>query len=261
MLGAARVSPTRILIVADEAALSSSLAYSLEGAGYEVKVVTSGGEALRVVANFLPHLILLDIMLPDVSGFEVCRRIRTSDLPAQPAVIILTAKTQETDRVAGFEVGADDFVAKPFSVRELMLRIQVRLGDRRVVVEYPAAVAKSADRGQRLTVGPLEIDQSGHRVFLGGQEIGLSAKEMRLLAYLASSPGKMRTRRELLAEVWGYNPETPTRTLDTHIKRLRDKFGALSGMIQTVHGVGYRLAQPTRRNRSVTSQKTALRRR
>jgi two-component system phosphate regulon response regulator PhoB len=205
---------------------------------------------------------LLDISLPDCSGFEVCRRIRASAVARQPAVVILTAKTGESDRVAGFEVGADDFVTKPFSLRELMLRIEVRLRARQgaeLAVSDEALVPEETD--ERLTLGLLEIDRAGHRVLLSGEEISFSAQEMRLLAYMAGSPGKMHTRRELLTEVWGYRPDVSSRTLDTHVKRIRDKFGSMAWMVQTVHGVGYRLAKSQQRVRRRESAGSVARRR
>ena len=250
MFGISSQAPVRILVVQDEPGLSSSLSYILEASGYKVQVVGKGEEALRILPELHPDLVLLDIILPDVSGFEVCRQIRASAVTPQPAVVILTAETGESDRVAGFEVGADDFVTKPFSLRELMLRIEVRLRGRQRPEQTAVREPPGQDGpGERLTLGPLEIDRTGHRVFLAGKEISFSAQEMRLLSYLASSPGKMCTRKELLTEVWGYQPEVSSRTLDTHVKRLRDKFGSMAWMIQTVHGVGYRLAEPEQRGR------------
>lgn len=240
---------TRILVVEDETDLSTSLAYSLRASGYEVEAADCGEAALNGVTRFHPELVLLDIMLPDMSGFEVCRRIRAGHTD-QPAVLMLTAKTQELDRVAGFEVGADDYVTKPFSIRELMLRIEARLKARRPARqdahEGVAADPKGqiAEPNERVTLGPLVIDKAEHRVFVADQEVHVSALEMRLLLYLMRTPGKMRTRKELLTEVWGYHPEVSSRTLDTHIKRIRDKFGEAGEVIQTVRGVGYRLAAP-----------------
>jgi len=262
MLGISSQAPVRILVVQDEPGLSSSLSYILEAGGYKVQIVGSGEEALRIFPELRPDLVLLDIILPDLSGLEVCRQIRASTVTPQPAVVILTAQTGESDRVAGFEVGADDFVTKPFSLRELMLRIQIRLQARRT--GEPTGVGEplaQEEPNERLTLGSLEIDQVGHRVFLSGKEIGFSAQEMRLLSYLASSPGKMCTRKELLTEVWGYQPEVSSRTLDTHVKRLRDKFGPMAWMIQTVHGVGYRLAEPQQRIRRHDSSGSVVRRR
>ena len=262
MLGITSQAHARILVVQDEPSLGSSLSYILEAAGYQVQVVGSGEEALRIFPDMCPDLVLLDTALPDFSGFEVCRRIRASAVVPQPAVVILTAQTGESERVAGFEVGADDFVSKPFSLRELMLRIEIRLRARHTA-ELPA-IAESPGPEQadeRLVLGPLEIDQAGHRVFLSGEEINFSVQEMRLLAYMASSPGKMHARRELLTEVWGYRPDVSSRTLDTHIKRIRDKFGSMAWMIQTVHGVGYRLAKSQQRVRRREAAGNVARRR
>jgi two-component system, OmpR family, phosphate regulon response regulator PhoB len=241
MLALAQNAPF-VLVVENESGAGSSLLYSLEAAGYHGQVVDQGQEALRIVEQMHPDLVLLDLALPDISGFEICRRIRMTAAP-QPVVIILTAKNQETDRVAGFEVGADDFVTKPFSVRELMLRIQVRLHARRAPDEPSSPPTRPEDQG-RITIGPLEIDSVGHHVHLRGVELTVSAQEMRLLTFLAGTPGKMHARRELLSEVWGYRPDATSRTLDTHVKRLRDKLGNDACMIQTVHGVGYRLIPP-----------------
>jgi len=238
----------RILVVEDETDLSTSLSYSLRATGYKVEAVERGELALEALTSFHPDLVLLDIMLPDMSGFEVCRRIRSTATGAQPAVVMLTARTQELDRVAGFEVGADDYVTKPFSIRELVLRIDARLKARSRIADA-ALVSKETAKpaeDERIAVGPLEIDRTEHRVFVSGEEVHVSALEMRLLLYLARPCGKMRTRRELLTEVWGYHPEVSSRTLDTHIKRIRDKFGEAGEVIQTVRGVGYRLEAPNK---------------
>jgi len=240
MVESSRRPLPRILVVEDEVDISTSLSYSLKAIGYEVQVAERGEVALEKVASFRPDLVLLDVMLPDISGFDVCRRIRANTGGVQPAVIMVTAKSQELSRVAGFEVGADDYVTKPFSIRELVLRIDARLKARRPAVEAVPA-AQSADL-ERVKVGPLEIDRAEHRVFVAGEEIRVSPLEMRLLLFLVRTPGKMRSRKELLTEVWGYHPEVSSRTLDTHVKRIRDKFGASGDLIQTVRGVGYRLA-------------------
>jgi two-component system, OmpR family, phosphate regulon response regulator PhoB len=263
MLGVARKAPLRVLLVEDDTSLCTSLSYSLEASGYEVRIAGSGEDAIASVSAWPPDLVLLDIMLPGISGFEVCRQIRGRKDIRQPAIIIVTAKTQETDRVACFEVGADDFVAKPFSLSELLLRIQARLHSH-PTSEYPAIAAPSPAPPQpklRIAVGPLEIDQASHRVFLAKQELNLSVQEMRLLTYLASESGKMRTRRDLLTMVWGYHPDATSRTLDTHIKRLRDKFGPLASMLQTVHGVGYRLTEPSEREPNAGTSGKGQRRR
>ncbi len=236
----------RVLVVEDEGDISNALAYSLRANGYEVHVADCGGLALDALDSFRPDLVLLDVMLPDMSGIEICRRLRKSPGPNQPAVIILSARAQEVDRVVGFEVGADDYVVKPFSLRELMLRVEARLRTRKAVIgtasaESAAGAAKSAET---TSLRNLRVDESSHRAFVDGKEIHVSALEMRLLLYLLRSPGRMRTRRELLTEVWGYHPEVASRTVDTHIKRLRDKLDTASDLLQTVRGVGFRLADP-----------------
>jgi two-component system phosphate regulon response regulator PhoB len=236
----------RILIVEDEVDLSSSMAYALRAHGYEAQIADRGESAMRALDDFHPDLVLLDLMLPDMSGLEVCRRLRSSSRADQPAVIIVSARAQEIDRVVGFEIGADDYVVKPFSVRELILRIEARLKSRRARSESPAtgAVPAIAETEKSLALGILKVDESGHRVFVANDEVHVSALEMRVLAYLFHSPGRMRTRRELLTEVWGYHPEVSSRTVDTHIKRIRDKLGVAAGYLQTVRGVGFRLADP-----------------
>jgi two-component system phosphate regulon response regulator PhoB len=211
-----------------------------------VKVAGTGSEGLRLAFDFSADLVLLDLMLPDMPGFDVCRQIRLRAVERQPAIVILTARTNEADRVTGFELGADDYVVKPFSVRELILRLEVRLKARRVSARPARSSSQSlalqyALPSQRIVIGALEIDPASHRLFLSGHEIRMSAQEMRLLLYLADPPGRMRTRRELLTDVWGYSPEVSSRTLDTHIKRIRDKFGDAADLLQTQRGIGYRL--------------------
>lgn len=239
----------RALVVEEDPSLSASLCYSLEAVGYQVRAARSGQEACDLVGKYRPDLVLLEIALPDVSGLEVCRQIRARSDACHAAIVFVTENTQEADRVAAFEAGADDFVAKPYSTNELMLRLQARLPARRPSPAESASpmVPPRNPSDRRIALGPLDIDQASHRVFLGGHELNLSVLEMRLLNYLASEPGKMRSRRDLLTAVWGYHPDATSRTLDTHIKRLRDKFGELAAMIQTIHGVGYRIALPAGR--------------
>lgn len=254
VLGIASQASRRILLVDGDPAFSDSIRFSLEAAGYQVRPAGTGKEALRLFTEFRPHLILIDAALPDIPGFEVCRKIRGSLRFSQPAIIIAAADAREGDRVAGFEVGADDFVAKPFSLGELMLRIHARLQGRstgETTTMTPHGEEDGTDGAvQPIILGPLEIDQASHRVFLHDKEINLSVQEMRLLIYLAKEPSKMHTRQDLLTTVWGYHPQATSRTLDTHVKRLRDKFGSLATMIQTVHGVGYRLTLPLEGTRS-----------
>ena len=230
----------KILVIEDSRATSDFIKRGLDEEGFAVDTAFTGEEGLELARTFDYDLVLLDVMLPDISGFDVCRRIRANTGGVQPAVIMVTAKSQELSRVAGFEVGADDYVTKPFSIRELVLRIDARLKARRPAAEAVPA-AQSADL-ERVKVGSLEIDRAEHRVFVAGEEIRVSPLEMRLLLFLVRTPGKMRSRKELLTEVWGYHPEVSSRTLDTHVKRIRDKFGASGDLIQTVRGVGYRLA-------------------
>ncbi len=237
---------SRVLIVEDEADLSSSMAYAVRAHGYEAEIADRGESAMLALDEFHPDLVLLDLMLPDMSGLEVCRRLRGTTSADQPAVIIVSARAQEIDRVVGFEIGADDYVVKPFSVRELMLRVEARLKARQTRVEAQVAgtVPTAAEAEKPLALGILKIDESAHRLFVEDKEVHVSALEMRVLVYLFRSPGRMRTRRELLTAVWGYHPEVSSRTVDTHIKRIRDKLGNAADLLQTVRGVGFRLADP-----------------
>jgi two-component system phosphate regulon response regulator PhoB len=263
MLGSLSQTAARILLVEDDPSRDGSLCFGLEAAGHRVGVASTGAEALRLFSEFGPDLVLLDIVLPDISGLDICRMIRATPYRAQPAIIVVTAKAQEVDRIAAFEAGADDFVAKPFSFGELMLRIHARLQGRSQVEAAPAPKEPEPveETDQRIILGALEIDRASHRVFLANSEVRLSVQEMRLLNYLADEPGVMRSRRDLLTAVWGYHPEASSRTLDTHIKRLRDKFGSYASMIQTVHGVGYRLTTAMHRTRVADTPKPAHRRR
>lgn len=235
--------PRNILVVEDEPSDSVSLRYSLEAAGYSVRLAKTIADALRLFGATPPDLVLLDPVLPDGSGLELCRRIRKMSQPQRTVIVVLSARAEEEDRVAAFELGADDFVTKPFSTSELLLRIQARLGDGDHTAIPPAVASPDPGFALRpLVAGPLRIDRDSHRVFLAQRELTLSVQEVRLLTFLASQPDRMRSRRELLTAVWGYHPDATSRTLDTHIKRLRDKFGSWASMIQTVHGVGYRFA-------------------
>ncbi len=236
----------RVLLVEDEEDLVKSLSYSLEAAGYQVQSALDGTTALQLAAAQPPDIVLLDLMLPDISGLEVCRRIRAGGQIPQPIVIMVTARGEEVDRVVGFEVGTDDYLVKPFSVRELLLRMEARQRAQPVPDEHGAAPAAGVAPGKgRIAIGDLEVDPDSHQVFVNGNEIHVSALEMRLLLHLLAVPGKVRYRRELLTEVWGYHPEVSSRTLDTHVKRLRQKLADAGAYIHTVRGVGYRIvAQP-----------------
>ena len=240
-----RMAERRVLVIEDEPDIRDLLSYNLQAGGFQVKTADTGTRGLALFETFAPDVILLDLMLPDVPGTEVCRRIRARTSGAQPAIIVLTAKGEEIDRVVGFEVGADDYVVKPFSVRELLLRVNAVLrgrGGAGVATGIPAAPPSGEANRKKYTVGPLRVDVDGHYVFVKQSEIHVSAIEMRLLVYLISHRGRVRSREDLLEDVWGYKPGVSTRTVDTHVKRLRDKLGTAGGLIETVRGTGYRLA-------------------
>lgn len=223
---------SRILVVEDEPDLAELVALNLRGAGHEVTVSLDGNTALAEIQRSQPDLVVLDVMLPDISGTEVCRRLRRSPQTVRLPVIMLTARSDEVDRVVGFEVGADDYVPKPFSPRELVLRVEAIL--RRT------SAAFESEGPQAIALGDLVIDVPAHRVEVDGQEVLLTALEFRLLHDLASRAGRVQSRDALLERVWGYSPNVETRTVDTHVKRLREKLGAGAKHIETVRGVGYR---------------------
>jgi len=223
---------SRILVVEDEADLAELVAFNLKQAGHVVATAGTGATALAEIRRQRPDLVVLDVMLPDITGLEVCRRLRRDDSTSRLPVLMLTAKGEEVDRVVGFEVGADDYVTKPFSPRELLLRIEAIL--RRMG-------GQDTEGPQAITVGELVIDVPGHRVLVDDEEVSLTALEFRLLLDLAKRRGRVQSRNALLERVWGYAPGIETRTVDTHVKRLREKLGGVSSYIETVRGVGYRM--------------------
>lgn len=236
------VDPTveRVLIVDDEADLARLLAFNLREAGFAPETAGTGAEGLAAAGRSRPAVVLLDVMLPDLPGTEVCRRLRAQPETADVAIMMLTARGDELDRVAGFELGADDYVVKPFSVREVVLRVRAlsrRASERRVAHE-------TADTGRRFVWRELALDPVRHRVFLAGEELALRPLEYRLLATLLERPGEVFSRQRLLEEVWGVTAEVNTRTVDTHVRRLRERLGAYEQAIETVHGFGYRLRDP-----------------
>lgn len=227
-----------ILIVEDEKDLLKSLEYNLNREGYQTRVANLGKVALELAAQEpVPDLILLDLMLPDLSGVEVCRRLRQDEHTRDIPVMMVTAKGEEIDRVVGFEVGADDYVVKPFSVRELLLRVRAVL--RRARPETPEG---SSPSGEEVVFGALRVDLAGHQVFVDGEELRLTVLEFKLLTTLLTRKGRVQTRETLLADVWGIEADVTTRTVDTHVKRLREKLGAAGDWVETVRGVGYRFA-------------------
>jgi two-component system, OmpR family, phosphate regulon response regulator PhoB len=232
----------RVLVVDDEADLRTVLRHNLENAGYVVRTAVTGEEGVAIAIDFLPDLVVLDVMLPDLSGMEVCRRLRAlGDLP-QPVVMMLSARSAEIDRVAGFEVGADDYVVKPFSVRELLLRISSRLKAR--VEPKPLPLLPEVLR-ECIAVGGWELELDGNWVFVGGVAVALTDVEARLLAHLVRAPGVVHTRETMVGAIWGSQDEVVGRTIDTNIKRLRQKLGPAGPVIETVRGIGYRFAEPS----------------
>jgi two-component system phosphate regulon response regulator PhoB len=221
----------RVLLIEDEADLQQVLEYNLRQSGHEVRIASRGNEGLKLARDEHPDLILLDLMLPDVSGNEVCKQLKKAEGTAAIPVMMMTAKGEEIDRVLGFELGVDDYVVKPFSVRELLLRIQA------VVRRHSAQVATGTSR-----FGALRIDREAYRVWVGEEEITLTALEFRLLLALFDGKNRVQTREVLLDGVWGYEAEVTTRTVDTHVKRLRQKLGGAGDYIETIRGVGYRFA-------------------
>ncbi len=232
----------RILIVEDEADLAATLAYNLKREGFVPTVAHDGAEALaRALGPDTPQLVLLDLMLPDMPGTEVCRRLRAAPQTRAVPIIILTARGDEIDRVVGFEVGADDYVTKPFSVRELLLRVRAVLRRARGIEEGPAtAEVPDASSANVLEAGRIRLDISAHRAFVDSEAIRLTALEYRLLQTFIERQGRVQTRDHLLSDVWGIEADIETRTVDTHVKRLRDKLGPAGTYITTIRGVGYR---------------------
>jgi two-component system phosphate regulon response regulator PhoB len=225
-----------ILIVEDEEDLVQTLEYNLRQEGYEIRVALTGKEALEQARREpLPDLVLLDLMLPDFPGTEVCRRLRQDPATRSLPVLMVTAKDEEIDRVVGFEMGADDYVVKPFSVRELMLRV-------RAILRRAVADEAPADTGVEIVLGRLRISPQAHRVWVDGQEVVLTALEFKLLSMLAERRGRVQTRDQLLEDVWDMPGDLTTRTVDTHVKRLRQKLGPAGAYIETLRGVGYRMS-------------------
>lgn len=220
-----------ILVVEDEHDLLTTLEYSLQREGYQTRSASTGQQALSSsLLEPTPDLVLLDLMLPDLSGTEVCRQLKQNEKTAHVPVIMVTAKSEEIDRVVGFEVGAEDYVVKPFSMRELILRVGVVLKRNRQISSETTEVS----------FGCLRIDKPGHRAWVDTEEVRLTALEFRLLLTFYERRGRVQTRERLLTDVWGYQADVTTRTVDTHMKRLREKLGAAGAYVETVRGVGYR---------------------
>lgn len=223
----------RILVIEDEADIRQVLDYNLKSAGHEVVEAARGADGLRLVREREPDLVLLDLMLPDMPGTDVCRSIKDNPATKTLPVVMLTARGEEIDRVVGFEIGADDYITKPFSVRELVLRIRAVLRRREVPVSD----------GPSIEFGNLRLDRAAHRVWVEGEEVELTALEFKLLVTLYERRNRVQSRGALLDEVWGIDTKISTRTVDAHVKRLREKMGAARDYIETVRGVGYRFAE------------------
>jgi two-component system phosphate regulon response regulator PhoB len=221
----------KILIVEDEQDLQQVLEYNLKQAGHEVILTKLGQEGIRLAREQRPDMVLLDLMLPDTSGIEVCRSLKEGANTKGIPVLMVTARGEEIDRVVGFEIGADDYVVKPFSVRELLLRIQAVLRRGKGEPESPEST---------IDFGRLRIDRGAHRVWVDTAEIELTALEFKLLVTLYERRNRVQTRSALLDDVWGIQADITTRTVDTHVKRLREKLEGARDYVETVRGVGYR---------------------
>lgn len=224
---------SKILVVDDEPDALDLIEFNLKSAGYEVVTAKDGSEALRKADQLAPDLIILDLMLPEVDGLEVCKTLRREEKTATIPIIMLTAKAAEIDRVLGLELGADDYVTKPFSPRELILRVKSLL--RR---SQPEAGTKN-----EITVGDLSVDIPRHQVTVKNKRIELTATEFKLITLLAQRRGRVQSLEQLLQDVWEYNNLVDTRTVDTHMRRLREKLGSAAKYLETVRGVGYRFVE------------------
>ena len=224
----------KILIIEDEPDIRKTLEYNISREGYHVVSASSLVEAKSRFESDSFSLILLDLMLPDGSGLDLCREIKSDKEKSSIPIIILTAKDDEVDKVVGFELGADDYVTKPFSVRELILRMKAVL---------KRGEKKSDNVEVQRQFGQLSIDTESHEVFVDNNEITLTALEFKLLCQLVDRRGRVQSRDQLLSDVWGYTAEVTTRTVDTHIKRLREKLGSMGKYVQTIRGVGYKFTR------------------
>ena len=225
---------TKVLIVEDEISFSDALAYLLKKESFDVEVAVNGKEAIDLFNSFKPDLILLDLMIPEVSGTEVCRVIRST---SQVPIIMLTAKDSEIDKVVGLELGADDYVTKPYSSRELLARIKA-------VMRRNSADSHPAEDGQELVVGPIRMDLDKHQITVNSIAVSFPLKEFELLEYLMRNSGRVLTRSQLIDRVWGNDYYGDTKTLDVHITRLRAKIEADPAnptLIHTIRGLGYKL--------------------
>ena len=224
----------KILLIEDEPDIRKTLEYNLSREGFDVACASSLSEGKNYINAGQFSLILLDLMLPDGSGLDLCRELKSDSEKKTTPIIILTAKDDEVDKVVGFELGADDYVTKPFSVRELILRVKAVL---------KRGNQKSANLEVQRQSGDLVIDVDSHEVFVDNESITLTALEFKLLRQLVDRRGRVQSRDQLLSDVWGYSADVTTRTVDTHIKRLREKLGVMGKYVQTIRGVGYKFSR------------------
>lgn len=222
----------KILVVDDEQDVVDLVEYNLKSAGFSVLKAYDGKEGFKKAKENKPDLIILDIMLPEMDGFEVCKLLRRERETSSIPIIMLTAKAAEVDRVVGLEIGADDYLTKPFSPRELVLRVKALLRRVKGNEQEPGIIKR----------GCLTIDELSHEVTVKGKVVDLTATEYKLLVTLAKNPGRVFTREKLLEDVWDYNPNVDTRTVDTHVRRLREKLGQAADYLETVRGFGYKFS-------------------
>jgi len=223
----------KILVADDEPDVLALLAANLRSAGFSVFTADDGPSALNIMRERTPNLLVLDLMLPGMSGLEVCRSLKANPATARIPIIMLTAKAEEVDRIVGLELGADDYITKPFSPRELVLRIKNVL----------KRIGKNEPADNLITLGDIVLDPARFQVTVAGEQIDFTATELKLLTLLLERRGRVQSREVLLNDVWGYESLIDTRTVDTHVRRLREKLGASADCIETVRGFGYRIAE------------------
>lgn len=232
MLGFVQMARERILVIEDEPDIAEVLQYNLEKEGFQVATARRGDSGLEAVRRDAPDLIVLDLMLPGIDGLELTRTLKRETQTSRLPIVMLTARGEEVDRIVGLELGADDYISKPFSPREVVLRVKAVLRRRQTEEAPPSDL---------LELGGIQLDISGHRLRVRNREVPLTATEFRLLRLLMERSGRVQTRGQLLSDVWGYAEDIDSRTVDTHIRRLRRKLGTEADRIETVIGVGYRL--------------------
>jgi DNA-binding response OmpR family regulator len=241
--------PTRILVVEDDRDIADLIAHYLGKAGFTAEIIPSGGEALKAIADRPPDLVVLDLMLPQVDGLEICRALRNNEKTSAIPIIMLTARGEESDRIVGLELGADDYVAKPFSPNELVARVRALL--RRVQRGVPS-------EGAVIRYGSIVVNPDTHEVSCAGHAITLTAKEFLLLSYFMRHRGRVLSRDLLLTDVWGYRYTGGTRTVDVHVRRLREKLPPLSDALVTVKQFGYKLVDPPPEGQASTGSRSPV---